>query len=243
MRLGVTGALLVVLLLGILFNPSILYAHSTPVGNYSVYHHEALDPHFLVRLEKCNELLQASELHDDRYELDICLNDGSFYPVLMEKLRGPAFAWGFANKVVLQGTSNAKENRHELNSYFWNLEQLLAHEAIHCYQYQNFGFWNSNPIAGHPDWKWEGYPEYISRQSKDQENLYENLKRLHESNEEDWFVSFDDGTVAPKDYFAHWLLVKYTMDIKGLSFYELINDSANKETLEGEMWKWFKKQE
>jgi len=243
MRLTVTGALLVLLLLGILLNPSILYAHSTQVANYSVYHQKELDPHFLLRLTKCNELLQASELHDSDYQMDLCLDDGSLYPALMKALRGLAFAWGFSNKIVLQGVSNAETNKQELNGYYWNLEQLLAHEAIHCYQYHSFGLWNSNPIAGHPDWKWEGYREYISRQSEDQGDLCNNLKQLLNCHEEEWFVAFKDGTIAPKNYFADWLLVTYAMDVKGFNFHELIKDSTDKESFETEMWQWYKKQE
>ena len=108
----------------------------------------------------------------------ICLNDGSNYPKLMQTIRGKAFAWGFYDKVVLQGTANYNYNYVELNGYKWNLTQLLAHEMTHCLQFDKLGLWKSNPIANIPNWKWEGYAEYVSRQNADQKNVSKNIAHL-----------------------------------------------------------------
>lgn len=232
------------LLLGIILNPSLLYAHKTSVGNYTIYHHSNIDQSILLRLQNMTSLLKKSELYNPNLQLDICLNDGSNYPKLIEKIHGKAFALGFYNKIVLHGHSNPNDNHLELNGYLWNLEQLLAHEAIHCYQYDTYGFWNSNPIANHAQWKWEGYPEYIARQNQDQRNLGENINRLLKNKElqkNSWSISFSDDTISPIKYYEDWLLVQYCLDIKRMSYDELLKDLTPKEDILREMFHWFNK--
>lgn len=232
------------LLIGIVLNPSMLYANKTIVGNYTIYHQSDINPSLMLRLENVTSLLKESELFDPNFKLDICLNDGSTYPKLIEKIHGRAFAFGFYNKVVLQGHSNLKDNYHELNGYRWNLEQLLAHEAVHCYQYDYFGFWNANPIANHAQWKWEGYPEYIARQNEDQQNLIDNIKRLieHKSLEKtSWSITFSDETISPVDYYEDWLLVQFCLDIKKLSYTELLKDNTSKQEINKQMLQWYHK--
>jgi hypothetical protein len=71
----------------------------------------------------------------------------------MRTLRGQAFAWGFYNKVVMQGSTNCTSNYVTLNGFKWNLIQLLAHEMTYCLQFDKLGFWKSKPIANIPNWK------------------------------------------------------------------------------------------
>lgn len=238
-RITATGLFIGGLLIGIVLNPTLLYANKTVVDNYAVYHNSEIDNNFLNQLENITALLKRSELYDSTFRLDICLNDGSIYPTLLEKIRGHAFAWGFYNKIVLQGNVNYQDNYVELNGYRWNLEQLITHEAIHCYQYRKFGFWDSNPIAKYPNWKWEGYPEYVSRQKQEQQDLIENIEKLLEKDSDGWAIEFSDGTISPIDYYKDWLLVKYSLDIKRLSYEALLIDSTEKEVVEKEMMTWY----
>ena len=222
-----------------------LYADETVVGNYRVYHNVEIDYDFLTQHEHVTNSLKESEFYDSSFKLDICLNDGSFYPTLLQKIRGQAFAWGFYNKVVLQGAAVYNENSVVLNGYRWNLEQLITHEAIHCYQYNRLGFWGSNPIAGYPNWKWEGYPEYVARQNENQQDLFTNIERLllaKMENVDRWDVEFTDGTISPINYYQDWLLVTYCLEIKQLSFQGLLNDATEMTVIEGEMIDWYGKQ-
>ena len=72
----------------------------------------------------------------------------------MQALQGPAFGYGFYNKVVVMGHMHAGANYTEYRGYKWNLAQLLAHEEIHCFQFYKLGLLRANPIAHYPDWKW-----------------------------------------------------------------------------------------
>ena len=245
LRLTATGLLCLGLLVGIVLNPSLLYSNKTTVGNYTIYHNTPLDENFLSKLDNALELLKTSELYDPNLKLDICLNDGSLYPTLMAKLRGQAFGWGFYNKVVLMGNANCKDNFVELNGYKWNLTQLLTHEAIHCLQFHKFGLWKSNPIANYPDWKWEGYPEYVSRRKEDQLDLQKNIERkiTQENLDKDgWAISFSDSTIAPRDYYNAWLLIQYCLDIKKMTYENLLNDTTTEQTTTTQMMNWFETQ-
>lgn len=232
------------ILVGLVLNPTLLYAKKTTYRNFTIYHNLPLDEHFTSRLDNAAELVKGSELYDENLTLDICLNDGSLYPRLMEALRGPAFGWGFYDKVVLMGTANYKDNSIELNGYKWNLTQLMAHEVTHCLQFHWFGLWKSNPIANHPNWKWEGYPEYVARRNTDQLNLTQNLQRRLTQESPDnnaWAIHYSDSTIAPRHYDNARLMVQYCLDIKKMTYEALLKDTTHEQTITSQMLNWFAK--
>lgn len=240
LRLTITALLIATLLLVIVLNPMLTYANKTTHNNFTVFYNKKLDPALLSQLDQAAGLLKASELYDPKLHFDICLDDGSLYPKLIRNLRGQAFAWGFYNKVVLQGTANYSHNTVELNGYKWNLTQLLAHEMIHCVQFNNLGFWKSNPVANIPDWKWEGYAEYISRQSNDQKDLSKNIARLAATGNNIWEVQFTDSTIAPREYYNAWTLVQYCIDIKKMTYKQILTDTTSETGIKQEMMNWYK---
>jgi hypothetical protein len=243
LRLTATALLIAGLLLIIILNPILTYANKTTHNNYRVFHNKTLDPTLLTKLDQATELLKASEFYNSNLQLDICLNDGSKYPKLIRALRGQAFAWGFYNKVVLQGTANFKDDYVELNGYRWNLTQLLAHEMTHCLQFDKLGFWNSKPIANIPNWKWEGYAEYVSRQNNDQKDLSKNINRLIATDKNNWAINFSDSTIAPREYYDYWTLVQYCMDIKKMNHKQILADTTSEQTVRQEMMGWFSRRE
>ncbi len=241
-RIATTGILLVGFLIGLVLSPSLFYAYKTEIGNYIIFHNTDLNSELETRLFKITDLVKESELYNPKLRLEICLNDGASYPKFIEKLRGPGFGWGFYNIIVLQGIADFEENTVELNGYKWNLEQLIAHETIHCYQFDKFGIWNSKPFKNYPNWKWEGYPEYISRQKNDQIDLYKNIDRLFkfkENTPDKWAIEFSDGTISPIDYFEDWLLVKYYIEVEQLSYEELLEDKREKKVIKEVIQNWY----
>ncbi|MBK8567321.1 MAG: hypothetical protein IPN76_29360 [Saprospiraceae bacterium] len=242
-RITATGLLLLGILAGIALNPNWLYANKTAAGMFTVYHHSPLEKDLITRLDDAAQLLKSSELFNENTRLNLCLNDGSIYPKLMETLRGQAFGWGFSDIIVLMGDADSKANYVALNGHQWNLTQLIAHEAVHCLQFEKYGFLHSNPVAGHPNWKWEGYPEYIARKDADQLYLKANIERKMDETD-GWAFHFKDGTVAPRDYYEAWLLMQYCLDIKQMSFDDLLKDTTSQQALTQQMMDyWYSKQE
>lgn len=239
-RLTVTGLFITGLFFIIVLNPILTYAIKTKHNNFTIYHNAKLDPLLISQLDEARNLLKTSEFYNEKLNLDICLNDGSKYTDIIKAIRGQAFAWGFYDKVVLQGTMNCKENYVELNGYKWNLTQLLAHEMTHCLQFDELGFWNSNPIAKIDNWKWEGYAEYVSRQHTYQHDLTKQLDQLSQSERNSWEIRLDDSTITSKEYFNYWTLVQYCMDIKKMSYKKLLTDTTNQHGIRKEMMIWYK---
>ncbi len=242
--LSVSGLLGFGLLLILIFNPSLLYAHKTTILNHNIYYDGELSPYFEERLNESLSLITTSELYDKELTFDICLDNNSTLPQLMNTIQGPAYGWGLFNQVVLRGDIDYKQNTIAIHGYKWNLSQLIAHELTHCLQMHAFGFWNSNPVANYDTWKWEGYPEYISRQHLDQLDLVSNieLKRQQElENGQAWAFEFKNGTIAPRTYYTSWIMVQYCIDIKGITYRELLeNKTLNYELLESELSVWYK---
>ena len=238
-RIMVTGLFIAGLLLVIIINPFLTYANKTKHHNFSIYHNKSYDPKLNAILDQAEVLLKNSEIYHHNLQLDICLNEGSGYTNLIKAIRGQAFAWGFYDKVVLQGTMNCHENYLMLNDYKWNLTQLLTHEMIHCLQFDKYGIFKSKPLADIPNWKWEGYAEYIARQNVYQKDLKNNMKRLLESNQKQWDIMFEDSTISSREYYNYWILVQYCLDIKKMSYNELLIDKTNENALQTEMLNWY----
>ena len=241
LRLAATALLIVVLLLLITLNPALTYANKTTHKNFSIYHNKPIDPLLTASIDQAVTLLETSEFYNDNLKIDICLNDGSTYPTIIKAIRGRAFAWGFYDKVVMQGTMNCKANFVELSAYKWNLIQLLAHEVTHCLQFNQLGLLKSKPIADIPNWKWEGYAEYVSRQNINQKDLIKNIDRLQQTDKNLWGVTFEDNTIAPREYYNYWILIQYCLDIKKMNYQQLLTDPTSEKSIKQEMMKWYEK--
>jgi len=240
LRIIATSLFISGLLLGIVLNPQLLYANKSIDGNYTIYHQQPLDPSFIARLNNADKLLRSGELYNSSLKLSVCINDGSYYPELMQTIRGAAFGWGFGDKIVLAGNMNAGADYVEINGFKWNLTELIAHEATHCLQFNKYGLLHSNPIAKIPEWKWEGYAEYVARKNK--ASLLKNIKHLLEVENTDnnnW-IDFDDSTGAVIPYYKSWLLVQYSLDIRKMSYDQLLKDNTKENALRNEMMAWYK---
>lgn len=237
-----SGSLLVLGFIVLLLNPSILYAHETITSQYTIYHNQPLDPAFMQRLEQAHDLVETSEVFDKALRLEVCLNDGSKYPSLVQTVWGPAFAWGFYNKVVLNGEVNAEANRLTLHTYSWNLASLLAHEMTHCYQFHHLGLWHSNPLAGYPTWKWEGYAEYVARQPKTRQDLQQNIARLQQAQQttpDRWDIQLMDSSSTSREYFNYFVLSEYCLDVKHMTFQQLLHDTTTEKATHQQLIEWY----
>jgi hypothetical protein len=227
--------------IAVIANPQWLYAREMAYKGFRVYSGSPVDPDLLVKLDSAAALLGQSELYDADWPIDICLNDGSAYTRIVALLNPPGFAWGFYNKVVLNGTLDLPRNEVVLNGYSWNLIQLIAHEGVHCLQYHRFGLLCTLPFANGPEWKTEGYPEFIARGHRTPGALREDIARLREAErtENNGWIAFPDSSGAPVAYYRNWLLVEYAMLVKGESYRQLVEEGSSEQTVEGEMMRWY----
>lgn len=230
---------------GLLLHPGVLYAHHTTTSQYTLYHNRPLDPALLPRLAQARHLVQASAVFDKTLHLEVCLNDGSWYPRLVQALWSPAFAWSFSNKVVLNGEVNAPANRLTFRSYAWNLTALLAHEMTHCYQVHQLGWWRSNPLARYPAWKWEGYAEYVARRPGNVQALRAQLVRLQQAEQAAptrWDLRLVDGSSTSREYATYGVLTAYCLQVKHLPFQQLLQDTTSQQVTRQQLVAWAKRE-
>ncbi len=243
-RLFITGIFIVGLLVILVVNPALTYARQTRLHNYIVFHNKDLPKEATLRLDEAFDLVKASEIYNAELKLDVCLNDGGTYSALIQRLKKPAFAWGVFHEVIIGSKADFPNNYAELYGYQWNLVQVLAHEMIHCYQFDHLGLLNSNPLANYPEWKWEGYPEYIARRNSDQQNLVFNIDRLQatqKTNHDGW-IKFKDSTGTVLSYYEYWLLMQYCLDVKHLSYKQVLQDTSSVKEINQQMMNWYKQQ-
>lgn len=224
-RLVVLSALIFGILLTIVLNPTLMFSNSTTIENYTIYHNTSLQPEWNNLINSVNENLRTNELFDPSFQIDICLNDGSIYPLILEKTGGSAFARGFKNKVVIMSEIDFGNKSAKLNGYNWNLEELIIHEIIHCLQYNNRGIFNSKPIAAIDNWKWECYAEFAARGKVGENELKNKINQFVQfqgSKNEGWYqINGDQGVVS--DYYKYYLMVSYFSTVKNLNFDAIIN--------------------
>lgn len=235
------GGLLLLSLMALLLHPSVLYVHQTTTCHLTIYHNQPLDPVLLERLEQARQLVQTSEVFDKTLRLEVCLNDGSWYPKLVQAIWSPAFAWSFYNKVVLNGEADATANRLTFRTYAWNLTSLVAHEMTHCYQFHRFGLWHSNPLARYPTWKWEGYAEYAARRPQGPQALRQQLAQLQRAEQAEpdrWDLPLADGSRTSREYFTYLVLTQYCLSVKHLTLQQLLRDTTSERTARQQLVRW-----
>jgi hypothetical protein len=235
-----TLAFCITLLVFFILNPVLLYANKTEYKNFTIYHEEPIPEDLGKYFETILQSLESSEIYNKNIKIDICLNDGSAYPKLIETLLGPDVIRTFSNKSVYHTTVNdwASESmiKKEWNEDF-NISQWAAHSFVHCLQFDHYGLFGSNPMARIPEWKWEGYCEYLSMQiNKDLNSLI----ALHKIPRENKFtmVSIDDFKTT-SSHLKFLVLMKYCFEIKKMNFDEIVNAKNTEDEIYSEMMKWY----
>jgi hypothetical protein len=232
----------------IILFPQLLFANKMKYKKFKVCSNDKISYDIKIVLDNAMNLVQKSELYDSSYKYNIILCHNSFYNKIDDRLLGigPA-ARATLNNVIIKVRIDPKSNlafptfRKECEV---NLAYLLAHEMIHCLQANKYGIMKFNPFR-HPEfWKLEGYPEYISRKpglsSKDYSLTSEIDRYVNLENKATdlWILAEEGGCEAPNYYYKGRLMMEYLMDIKHLSYDQILKDSVSESTIFKEMVKW-----
>lgn len=225
------------LLISFVFNPSLLYSKETTFKNFTIYHDKALASHVFTLLERSFDELKAHELYDSRIQIEICLNDGSLYPQLIERLMGPDVIRSFANKAVVQADMSEIEN-DKLSVSEWGesfqASQWLTHSFAHCLQFNRYGFFGSNPVARHEEWKWEGYAEYTSARGYDLNSL---VGKYLASGDAAW-IEMPDGFKTTRHHVKFLAMSQYCIEIKGMKYDQILASKESPDKVFSDLMVW-----
>ncbi|HPH45996.1 MAG TPA: hypothetical protein PLJ60_02750 [Chryseolinea sp.] len=241
--IGFTALTILVLLSGlvtIMLFPQPLFAHAYEHEKFRVYSDTEMDKSVQPILDNAYKLIEHSELHDSNYRYEIFFSSETIFNKI-EDLQGKgAAARATAGNIVFKVTVDFKTNRAVGPISKMNLTEILAHEMGHCLQTNRLGLWNMNQFNHPPYWKLEGYPEYISRQAKlkgKDYSLSNEIKRFIEleSKSKNGMVEVSEEHFMPSVYYKGRLMIEYLMDVKGMTYDEILKDTRPEDELYQEM--------
>lgn len=235
-------------LVTILLFPEPLFANRLEHGQFIVYANSEIDPEVTAVLDGALTLVKHSELYDSKIRFDIYLSYNTLFNKLDDTFigRGPS-ARATNNYVTFKVAVDVKRNLFFPTFYQkcqGNLTYLLAHELVHVLQESKYGKIKFNPF-NHPEyWKLEGYPEYIARRPARLRSDYDLVNEIDrfvalESQMKDIWIAIDEGGCkAPAYYYKGRLMTEYLMDIKKLSYDQILADTISEDSIFAEMIKW-----
>lgn len=232
----------------IILFPQQLFAKKISYEKFTVYSNDKVDDNIKTVLGNALILVQKSELYDSNYDYNIVLCNNSFYNKIDDKLLGVGrTARATLKNVIIKVRIDPKNNLafptfHKACEV--SLTEVIAHEMIHLLQAHKYGIRNFNPFS-HPEfWKLEGYPDYISKQKKlsgKDYSLTSDIDRyvnLKSKATDIWILSEEGGCEVPDYYYKGKLMMEYLIDIKHLSYDQILKDTASENTIYQEMIKW-----
>jgi hypothetical protein len=198
----------------ILMFPELLFAHHLHHRNFHVYSEAAIDPSIIPILDEAAALMARSSLDDPGMEHRLFLCGSPLrWRLLAPTCRG---AFGATHAAVLRRNTILSRTDVAANLVFRDaalndrrpLSAVIAHERIHALMGHHFG---DVACLSIPDWKNEGYCEYIG--GSPSVNIEEGKRLIRRGQAE---------AMGPLRYFQYRLMVKYLMDIEGFDIDEIV---------------------
>ncbi|HEY0652966.1 MAG TPA: hypothetical protein VGD65_07555 [Chryseosolibacter sp.] len=235
-------------LVSIILFPKPLFANRLEHGQFVVHSNSEIHGDVKHILDNAADLVKHSELYDPAMKFEIYLSYNTFFNRIDDALIGHGPSARATNQyVTVKVAVDLKRNLFFPTFYQkcqGNLTYLLAHEIVHVLQESTYGKIKFNPIR-HPEyWKLEGYPEYIARRTARLSEEYDLVKEIERYVELDrssvdiWMPVDEGGCKAPKYYYKGRIMTEYLMDIKKLSYDNILADTTSEQVVYEEMLKW-----
>ena len=240
-------AAIITIVIIILF-PQPLFANKMSYKKFTVYSNHTIDSSINPVLENAINLVEKSELYDCNYGYNVILCNNSFYNKIDDKLLGVGrTARATLNNVIVKVRIDPENNLafptfHKACQE--NLAEVIAHEMIHCLQANKYGILKFNPFKPPEFWKLEGYPEYISKQKKLSGKDYsftndiDRYVTLESKATDIWVSSEEGGCEVPDYYYKGKLMIEFLIDIRHLSYDQILKDPTSENYVYREMIKW-----
>jgi len=224
------------------------FPYSSQIAAHRVYSEAPIAPNLEAIVGNADRLAARSPIAMSKLDQPIFLTDGGWRWTMAAFASRSAFAISRApfEAIVVNRSDQVADKtfRPAKVGGTRSLTGTLAHEMTHCLQANKYGIIKFNPFK-HPElWKLEGYPEYISRHTElsgknysltSEINRYMNLMSKATGI---WILSEEGGCEVPNYYYKGRLMIEYLMDIRHLSYDNILNDTVSENTVYQEMIKW-----
>ena len=237
---------LLIALVGLILNPQVLFAQKVVYRDFTIYSNDKIPGNYQPTIDYAIELIKTSEIYEENRQLNIFLCDGTMYNTIDTKLLGPAMARCVDDNILLKVRADFNNNVLVGVNNNRNLRKTIAHEAMHFYQMKKYGALKFNPLRHPPIWKLEGYPEYIANQKELKSNDYDlrkSIRRLIEFEKTgDHWIETEPGQFDPLVYYKGRIMIEYLIDVRHLTYSEILNKDVTEEKVIDEMTTWYNKQ-
>ena len=205
----------------LLFFPQPLFAYSVRVGRFTVCSDQPIPANIGSVIALADSRLTASSLNSSDDTFSIIIANSTWRRMLMSRLGTKAF--GTSNTLTGHTVLNRSDVSADLcfnsmsNHNQRSLHSVIAHECTHQLLRRRLGFVQALRL---PTWKNEGYCEYVAGEPSF--DVSKGIKLLA-NGQSDPSPSFL--------YLKYYLAVRQALDVKGLSFVELVSQSLDAESL------------
>lgn len=232
----------------LILQPQIVFANELEYQSFTVYANSAIDEQIKPIIDASIDLVKDSELFDPAYQYDLFLSHQTFFNKVDGYLIDQwAAARAIDNNIVIKVEVDIEKQLAYTEQSQIDLSYMIAHEMIHCLQAHKYGKLTFNPFQHPPMWKLEGYPEYYSRQAQlkaadyDLKEEIDRFIRLEAASEDGWIEAVDQHFV-PIIYYKSRLMTEYWLDVKGLSYDDLLQEEVKEEAIWEELLDWYNKE-
>lgn len=212
-----------------MLNPCLLYGNSTSYKNITIYHQDEFPQELKKVIDLSYSTIKSCEIYSSKLHSELCLNEG-VYPIIINTILGDDVFTAFSNKIVVLGNPTSEFDKFKKWGKTMKYSQFLTHALVHNLQYEKHRLWDSNPLGGHPEWKWEGYVEYVVL--GELISLIELLELISNSNNGDFewvYITDEEGTI--KRHLKYLALVKYCLEELDWDYNQLMNSQVDEEVL------------
>lgn len=239
--------LFVLTLATIILYPQPLFANKVEYRQFNVYSNEKIGHEIESVLDSVLSLVRKSELYDSACKVDLFLAYNTFFNKIDDNVLGygPAARTTDNNLVFKVRVDINKNLAYPVfpKPCEVSFTYLIGHEMVHCLQAHKYGIREFNPFKHPPLWKLEGYPEYVARQkfSEPTENLQKEIERFIERKRKQTdfrFLTEDNGCETPEYYYKGRLMTEYLMNVRHLTYDQLLRDKRAEEEVYSEMMEW-----
>jgi len=229
--------------MSILAFPGLFFDHQKQYGSISVHTETPVDTEIDSIMAEVMLRLEAVPIYDPAREMDLCLcstqDQFSFFArftLRNKRVMGfnlPEVASSYVNEDFIRELRERTGGRPKYHTREGSIVHVATHELMHQILADTLGSFGSRSI---PVWKSEGYCEYgVNQFVAPRDSGYSIAERI------DIYLDDLQWNAAAQTHRGHYLfglLMEYLLNVKGLSFEQVMSDEVTRDQAYPEMMAW-----